>query len=681
MSLFRAAARAWSPLLACLALLSSVLVLLAVPAARAADDFLDPDQAFQVSAKVLDDHRIELDYTIAPGYYLYRERFKFVAPAGVTMGEPKLPAGKKHYDTALEQNVETYTTAVAVVLPFTAGPAAFDLAATHQGCAERGLCYPPQPRTVHVALKGLGAADNAVTVAKPADDAPGATAANPAAAITGGAAGTSSSSLAVNSSAAAAPSVFAQFKAGGTGASAASAAAQATASASPSAPSGAPAVPDDNQRLSDALNGAHLWLILTIAFGLGLGLALTPCVWPMLPILSAIIVGQGQTVTRGRGLALAASYSLGMALVYTLLGVAAGLLGEGLAGYLQQPAVLVSFGVLLALLSLSMFGVYELQLPSFLRDRLNARNESLRGGQMGGVFVMGVLSALIVSPCVSAPLAGVLLYIGQKHDALLGGLGLFMIAAGMSVPLLVIGASAGALLPRSGAWMDRVKMLFGLLLLAVAIYIMQPALPSLVALLLWGLLGVVGGTALGAFEPAHAGPHVGVSRLFRGVALVMVVMGVLEFIGLASGGRDPGEPLSRLARAGVTEAVGASRSDGAAPHFDRVMSVADLDQRLQAAGKPVMLDFYADWCVSCKEMEAQTFSDPAVRARLDQAVLLRADVTANSADDRALLKRFNLFGPPGIIFFDAQGHEAEGKRVVGSQDPARFLQSLSSAGL
>jgi len=423
-------------------------------------------------------------------------------------------------------------------------------------------------------------------------------------------------------------------------------------------------------------------VIISIAFVLGLGLSLTPCVWPMLPILSSIIVGQGGKVTPARGLALSATYSLGMALVYTLLGVAAGLVGQGLAGFLQSPPVLVAFGVLLVVLSLSMFGFYELQLPAAWRDRLSARNEKLSGGQLGGVFGMGVLSALIVSPCVSAPLVGALVYIGQSRDALLGGLALFAIAAGMSVPLLIVGTSAGSLLPRSGPWMERVKQVFGLVLLGVAIYIVQPLLPGLGAMVAWGTLLVLGAASLGAFEPVHPGPHHGAARLMKGFGLLLALLGVLQFVGLAAGGRDPAQPLSpfTLARAGEPGTSGVAQLAGE-PRFDRVASVAELEQRLQAAGRPVMLDFYADWCVSCKEMEKETFVAPAVKARLANAVLLRADVTANTPEDRALLKRFNLFGPPGLIFFDASGRELENVRVVGFQDSDRFAATLGGAGL
>ena len=692
------------------AVLALLLSLLCGAPARAADEFLDPDQAFQLAVRVLGDKRVELSYKVAPGYYLYRERFKFSSP-DATLGTPQIPPGKKHYDTALEQNVETYHDQVVVVLPVLAAGKTITIAATHQGCADKGLCYPPQPRTLHVTLKAFGAGADTATVAVDGDDAAAAPAVSPVATKLpdGGmsvAAGASAPGKSLSGAllAATSPSTA---PATSTPASAGIAAATApTPSPSPAiassvlvAPAVAPAIVppgatapvsarDDDGQLATALRGGRLALIVPLFFVAGLLLSLTPCVLPMVPILSSIIVGQGEKVTRLRGFTLALAYALGMALLYTALGVAAGLLGEGLAAWLQKPWVLASFAALLVLLSLSMFGLYELQMPSVLRDRLSGRGDRMRGGEYAGVFAMGGISALVVSPCVAAPLAAALLHISQTGDAVLGGLALFMLAMGMSVPLLLVGASAGALLPRAGAWMEQVKHVFGLLLIAVAIYTVQPVLAPLAAMAAWGLLLIVGGATLGAFEPVAASRHVGVARTVKGIGLVLALLGVLQFVGIASGGRDPAQPLARLAQAGAGAGVGvgvgvgtASAAGDAGPHFDRVANVAELERRLQSAGRPVMLDFYADWCVSCKEMEAQTFVDPAVHARMNQAVLLRADVTANSPDDRALLKRFHLFGPPGIIFFDAGGRELESQRVVGFQDGARFLTSLSGAGL
>lgn len=658
------------------ALLTVLLTLVLSGTAHAASDFLDPDQAFVLSVRVLDGKRLELAYKVAPGYYLYRERFKFTSP-DAKLGDPQIPAGKKHYDTALEQNVETYHDGVVVVLPIASAGKAFTLNATHQGCADKGLCYPPQPRTVAVTLKAFGADADSAKIVADADAAPAVSVTPP---VTGQAPGGMSvaasplpdplRSVKLADGSPSVPQVDRAPQGGPVTILAPVAASTPPVAQAPVLATPQPATVED--RFLAALESSGLVVIVLLGFVVGLGLSMTPCVLPMLPILSTIIVGQGSAVTRGRGLLLAGVYSLGMALVYTALGIAAGLLGEGLSAYLQNPWVLISFGVLLLILSLSMFGVYELQLPSFLRDRLNTANSSLTGGQLGGVFAMGVLSALIVSPCISAPLSGLLIFIAKTHNVTLGGTALFAIAAGMSVPLLVAGASAGELLPRAGAWMERVKQLFGLMLVAVAFYIMGPVLPHAIEVTVFGGLLIMAATTIGAFDSMVAATSLA-ARLAKGFGLVLAVLGALVlyqfWVGPAAGNAAP------------TVATNAVASSTAGPHFDRVVSVADLDQRLQAAGRPVMLDFYADWCVSCKEMEAQTFADPAVRAKLDKAVLLRADVTANSEDDRALLKRFHLFGPPGIILFDAQGHEVEAARVVGFQDAPRFAASLANAGL
>jgi thiol:disulfide interchange protein DsbD len=379
-----------------------------------------------------------------------------------------------------------------------------------------------------------------------------------------------------------------------------------------------------------------------------------------------------------------------MAVVYTAFGVAAGLAGEGLAAALQNPWVLGAFALGLVALSLSMFGVYNLQLPSALASRFTSAAQRLPAGKVAGVCAMGGVSALIVSPCVAAPLAGALLYLSQTRDVWLGGTALFSLAAGMSVPLLLVGASAGALLPRAGAWMDEVKAAFGVLLLGVALWTVQPILPGPLALALWGLLALGAAAMLvqrarSLAAPALAGaPVVGVrpavaagQRLGwrQAIAALLGLVGVLQVVGAASGATDPLQPLARFA----------AQSDIAAspgtPRFQPVRSVDELDAALKSAGRPVMLDFYADWCVSCKEMERFTFSDPAVQKKLAGALLLKADVTANNAQDRELLRRFSLFGPPGTIFFDTRGNEIRPARLIGYQNSGRFLDTLKSAGL
>ncbi len=595
-------------------LLRFVLLLLLVSgsflARSASDDFLEPERAFALSARALDERQVELTFDVAPGYYLYREQFKFAAQ-GATLGEALIPAGKTKFDETFQKNVETHRGQVRIVLPVAQAKGEFQIDVTSQGCADRGLCYPPQQQQLAVSLVAFGGAGSARVV--PASATP------------------------------------------------------AVAEASTATPLGASSS-GDSAAVDAALRDGRFWPVVGVFFVAGLLLSFTPCVLPMLPILSSLIAGHGAAVSRGRGLALAASYSLGMALVYTAVGVAAGLVGEGLAAALQTPWVLGAFAVGLLVLAASMFGFFELQLPSSMQGSVQRASQQLPAGRVVGVFAMGGVSALLVSPCVAAPLAGALVYLSQTRDVALGGTALFSLASGMSVPLLVLGASQGALLPRAGAWMEGVKQFFGVLLVGVAIWTVQPVLPAPLALALWGALLVGSAVALAAFRRAGRRP------IWRwALAAVAGLIGVLQFIGAASGGSDPLQPLAHLRQGGASQPLATS--------FVPVRNVAELDQALRGAGRPVMLDFYADWCVSCKEMERFTFAEPAVQARLAGALLLKADVTANGPQDRELLKRFQLFGPPGTIFFDAQGREVPGTRVIGFQNSARFLQTLQAAGL
>jgi len=416
------------------------------------------------------------------------------------------------------------------------------------------------------------------------------------------------------------------------------------------------------------------WLLIVSFFGFGLLLSFTPCVLPMVPILSGIIVGRGHQMTRMHGLLLSAAYVLGMAITYALAGVAAGMSGALLSAALQNPWVLGAFAMVFVVLALSMFGFYELQLPTALQSKLAGASGQLHGGHFFGVFVMGMLSALIVGPCVAAPLAGALLYISQSGDAVLGGSALFAMALGMGVPLLAVGASAGALVPKAGPWMESVKRFFGVLLLAVAIYLVSPVIPVAMQMLAWAALLILTGVYLRAIDPLPQGAR-GFARISKGVGIIALVAGTAYVIGALSGSRDVLQPLSRLR--GV---AGGTSSAAPAVAFQRVGSVAELDAAVAAAkGKTVMLDFYADWCVSCKEMERYTFTDPAVQSRLAGMVKLQADVTAGSADHQALLKRFRLFGPPGIIFFDPAGREIQGLRVIGFQAADKFSTVLDQA--
>ena len=616
------------------------------PALAAEDDFLEPEKAFQFSARPLDAKTVEVTFDIAPGYYLYREQFRFAA-TGATLGVAAIPPGKVKFDETFQKNVETYRDTVKIVVPVESAAVPFRFVTTSQGCADAGLCYPPMQSAALVSLTGFGGNGTVMPVAA---GEPGALPAATTSAV---------------------------------------ASALATA-ATPGAGNG------ESGAIESVLRSGDFWPVVGVFFLAGVLLSLTPCVLPMLPIVSSIIVGHGgygggaalagasagggsqsgsSAVSRGRGFALAASYSFGMAIVYTAFGVAAGLAGEGLAATLQNPWVLGAFALGLVALSLSMFGVYELRLPQALTCRVTEAAQRLPGGRVAGVCAMGGVSALIVSPCVAAPLAGALLYLSQTRDVWLGGTALFSLAVGMSVPLLLVGASAGALLPRAGAWMVEVKMVFGVLLLGVALWTVQPVMARPLALALWGALAFITAAIVYSRSRTVSATAASSHRSWRyAVAALFGLVGTVEIVGAAAGGTDPLQPLARFT----------SQADSAAasgPQFTALRSTEDLDAALRQTSRPVMLDFYADWCVSCKEMERFTFTDPVVQQHMAGALLLRADVTANSAQDRALLRRFHLYGPPATIFFDRGGREIGAARLVGFQKTARFLETLQHAGL
>lgn len=564
-----------------------------------AEEFLDPAVAFKPAVRALDGRTLEISYEIAQGYYLYRDKFRFVADGdAASLGEPVFPKGKEKDDDNFGK-VEVYYKSVAVRVPVernASGTLALTLKVTAQGCADAGVCYPPQTQALAVELP------------------------DPASA--------------------------------------------------PAAPAGA-GDGDESGTIAATLKHAGFWTSLALFFVAGLGLSLTPCVFPMIPILSGIIAGQGQRSSHARGFWLALAYVLGMAVTYAAAGIAAGLTGTLISSALQNPWVLGAFALVFVVLSFSMFGFYELQLPVALQSRLSEESGHLQGGRGIGVFLMGALSALIVGPCVAAPLAGALLYIGQTGDAVLGGSALFAMALGMGAPLIAVGVAGGSLLPKTGPWMEGVKKAFGVLLLATAVWLVSPVVPPVAAMLAWAALLIIPAIYLHALDPLPPTAK-GWHRFWKGIGIVMLLTGAALLIGALAGSRDPLQPLAGLRG-------GAVAAESARLPFEPVRSVAELDARLAAVDRPVMLDFYADWCVSCKEMEKFTFADPAVRARLAGFTLLKADVTANSADDKALLARFGLFGPPGIIFFDPRGKEIAGVRVVGYQEAASFLRSLERA--
>jgi thiol:disulfide interchange protein DsbD len=438
-------------------------------------------------------------------------------------------------------------------------------------------------------------------------------------------------------------------------------------------PVGQSQVQSEEDRLANLLAHSNIFYVIVIFFGLGLLLSLTPCIYPMIPILSSLIVGQGWGVTTSKAFFMSLVYVLAMSVTYAVVGALTGLLGENLQTVFQTPWILVSFALVFVALSLSMFGLYELQLPVAIQTKLSLLSNRQQGGNLIGVTIMGILSALIVGPCVAAPLAGALIYIGQTGDALLGGLALFALGVGMGMPLIVIGTSAGHLLPKKGEWMEATKAVFGVLLLATAIWMVARILPAQVTMLLWASLLIVSAVYMGALDNLNVGVS-GWRKLWKGVGLILLIYGVLLMIGAARGNFNLFQPLQTL---GVSSGEVANVTPTLP--FKPIKGLSELEREIAAASaqhKPVMLDFYADWCISCKEMEQFTLTEAQVQKLLSNFVLLRTDVTANDDQDKALYKQFGIYGPPAILFFSTTGQEQRAYRVIGFMPAAQFRTHL-----
>ena len=583
-------------------------------------EFLDPALAFKPSARSTQGGDLEIEWDIADDYYLYKDKFQFriLEPAGVTVGSPNLPPAKIKEDEFFGR-MEVYYQHVLASMPvvYESGRTdALKVEVGYQGCADAGLCYPPMTKTLDVALP-TSAPGGIVTVPQSSE-----------------------------------PTVIgAQY----------------------SLPS--VSIVSEQDRIAGALASGTLWLTVLTFYGFGLLLAFTPCVLPMLPILSSIIVGHGNQITTRRAFLLSLTFVLAMAAAYTTAGVVAGLSGANLQILFQQPWILVTFSGLFVLLALAMFGLYELQLPVSWQSRLTTLCNRQRGGDLVGVGIMGLLSALIVGPCVAAPLAGALIYISQTGDGALGGLALFAMSMGMGTPMLALGASAGRWLPKAGAWMVQVKSAFGFVLLGLAIYMLERLLPGWIIMLLWGALFIYAAVFVGALDslPTAVG---GWRRLGKATGMILLAYGMLLLVGAAGGGEDPFRPLrgvGPLAQFNQTLAK---------LNFKPVKGLTGLQTELTLAGASqsyVMLDFYADWCVTCKELERDTFSDPEVRTLLRDTVLLQSDVTANDTEDQTLLTELGLFGPPAILFFGPDGDERRPYRVIGFMDAESFSRHLRAA--
>ncbi|MCC8996659.1 MAG: protein-disulfide reductase DsbD [Nitrosomonas sp.] len=601
-------------------------------------ELLPPDEAFKISVEVRDGQTLVANLTPAKDYYLYRDKIVFESKGIDTAIEKiSLPPGKKKEDQtfgATEVYYEPIQAIITLKRDHSASEQSLTLAATYQGCNEPvGVCYAPIHKAIDLTLPAVKAAIGAVANA-------------------------------VSSPATAAPVD------------------NATTLFQPP-PSSGPRIETEAYKIDQMFKTGDFWLILTGFFGIGLLLAFTPCIFPMFPILSGIIANRGQNVTKMHGFILALAYVLGMAITYAIAGVAAGLSGSMLSAALQNAWVLGTFAVIFVLLSFSMFGFYDLQLPGTLQTKLSEEASQLKGGQLTGVFGMGALSALIVGPCVAAPLAGALLYISQTRDVVLGGSALFMMALGMGVPLLILGASAGALLPKTGAWMESVKKFFGVLLLGVAIWLISPVINEVIHMLLWAALLIISAIYLHAIDPLPERAS-GLRKFLKGVGVISLLVGIALLIGVLSGSRDVLQPLSKIGIAKSDSVNGMGTADTgttsyASLPFRRVKNIEALNEIIQESrDQYLMIKVTADWCVSCKEMERFTLSDAQVHARLKDVVLLKIDVTEGNADDMALLKRFKLFGPPGILFIDKHGNDIPDVRIIGFLNKNDFLSVLNA---
>ena len=569
------------------------------------DELLPAEQAFQFFATVKDPNTLQVNWFIADGYYLYREktRLTLVGNESIQLGTLNIPQGEPYHDEAFGQ-VHIFYNELGFDVPLIRtdkAPQTFTLQANYQGCADRGVCYPPMESKVELQIP------EAQTLL----------------------------------------------------------------------PQTGPSIPavrlSEQDQIFQSLKSDSLGLTLLSFFGFGLLLAFTPCIFPMIPILSGIIVGQGQSVSTRKAFLLSLSYVTASALTYTVFGILAALFGSNLQTTFQEPWIIAVFSGIFILLSLSMFGFYSLELPKYFQAKLHDSSDKHRDGSYLGAAIMGGLSALIVGPCVAAPLAGALIYIGQTGDVFLGGTALFVMGFAMGFPLLILGASAGSLLPKAGHWLNSTKALFGVIMLAVSVWMLDRILPASVTMLLTALLLIVPAIYLRATDslPEHAS---GWLKLWKGLGMIMLVYGVLLLIGLSMGNSNLLQPLR-----GFGSNHSLEQEQGIV--FKKVSSIAELNQILEQASTNnqfVMLDFYADWCISCKEMEAYTFTDERVKQKLSDFILIQADVTKNSAEDKALLKRFNLIGPPAILFFGPDKLERKASRVIGYQKSELFLAGLNN---
>lgn len=595
---------------------------------------LTSELAFPLTVTLDSPETLSLQWDIADGYYLYKKRIKLsttiislddsnsdnaTTERATQLGEAQFPVSLFIDDPAYK-GVEVFRNTLIVKYALSGSETSFantSLKIKYQGCADVGVCYPPVKKIIKLA--DLKPSVNVVNLTNLTNATNTSEVANP-------------STIDIDTK-------------------------------------------SEQDTIAMSLASDNFILTLFSFFGFGLLLAFTPCVFPMIPILSGIIIGQGQQLSTRKAFALSLAYVLAMALAYTVVGVLAALFGTNLQIWFQNPWVLSSFAGIFVVLSLSMFGFYDVQMPSFIQVKLNNLSNKQESGKLISAAIMGVLSALIVGPCVTAPLVGALIYIGQTGDTILGGAALFCLGLGMGAPLLVIGTSAGKILPRAGMWMEAVKGIFGVLMLAVAIWLLARILPAVITQLLWALLLIVSAVYMGALRQ-HNKDTTQWQLLWKGLGLSLLLVGFILIVGASTGKSNLLSPLANLG-SGVNATL---PSEHKGIIFKPVKSLDDLNKNLKQAGKSkqvTMFDFYADWCTSCKEMEEITFKDSAVKLKLSKVHKIQADVTANDKIDTELLKHFGIIGPPAILFFNEQGEELRNQRIVGYMGADKFLKHIA----
>jgi len=582
-------------------------------------EFLKVDQAFQLTTEIVDDEIIA-KFEIAEEYYMYRSRFFFSAE-GASLGEAYIPGGKKKVDEYLG-DVEVYYHNLEISVPFSAHQKEFTFIIEYQGCAEAGLCYPPEEKKIQLFADKVVAVSDVTQKAKP---------------------------VLAQKSAVAQTEKF---------------------------------VPEQ-EKVSNFLSDKSLLEVVLYMILLGIGLAFTPCVLPMVPILSSIIVGQGENITLKKSFLLSLTYTQSMAIPFAALGLLVGgaseIFGTNInSNAFQSPVFIIPAAVIFLLLSLSMFGFYELQLPASMRNKLTNLSNSQEGGTYIGTSIMGALSALVVSPCVTVPVAGVLLFLAQTGDAMIGGVALYSLAVGMGIPLLLVGMGGGKLLPKAGGWMNSVKAAFGVAMIAMALYISKHLIPGQINMLLWAILLITTAVYMGALSTVESN----IAKLWKSFGIVLLIYGLTLIVGASMGNNSLLKPLKGLASSSAVIKQSADGTHKSSTDFIRVKTIEDVKRQVaqaNAQGKTVMFDFFAVSCTACYEFEEFVFPAPSVKNALKNTVLIQADVTANDAEDKALMEHFEVQGLPSILLFDAKGNEDKRLRAVGFEKADIFTQRLNAA--